>query len=152
MNNPYPDPQPSPGKILPFPDRLHQVTFVEEAGIEFFQAGEGWSETSLTLASRHLRDDGTVHSGLLSLLLEYTAELAGLTLVKPNESVRIVEIKANLLRPARGIKLRCRSQVVRQGSMTLGVGSEIFAHNQRQKTLVARALITLSITDRPLPL
>jgi uncharacterized protein (TIGR00369 family) len=152
MNNPYPDIQSSTGKLLSFPDRLHQATFVEETGIEFLQAGEGWCETSLALASRHLRDDGTVHSGPLSLLLEHTPELAGLTLVKSNESVRIVEIKANLLRPARGIKLRCRSQVVRQGSMTLGVGSEIFAHNQRQKTLVARALITLSITDKPLPL
>src|SRR5690348_1413862 len=101
MNNPYPDPQPSPGKILSFPDRPHQGTFVEEAGIEFVQSGQGCCETSLILHSRHHRDDGTVHSGILSLLLEHTAELAGLTVVKPNESVRIVEIKANLLRPAR---------------------------------------------------
>jgi uncharacterized protein (TIGR00369 family) len=148
MNKIYEEPVAAEGKVV----CLHQETFVQEAGIEFVQAGDGWCETSLSLSSRHLRADGTVYSGVLSLLLEHTAELAGLTVVDDTKSVRIVEIKANLLRPARGIKLRCRSQVVRQGSMILGVGSEIFAHNQRQKTLVARALITLSITDKPLPL
>jgi len=152
MNNICEEPQITPGKIVPLREQVHQDIFTQEVGIEFVQAGDGWCETSLTLLPRHLRADGTVHSGVLSLLLEHTAELAGLTLVCENKSVRIVEIKANLLCPARGIKLRCRSQVVRQGSMILGVGSEIFAHNQRRKTLVARALVTLSITDMPLPL
>ena len=152
MNSIYEEPQAATVKVISLRERLHHDTFAQEAGIELVQAGDGWSETLLTLTSRHLRDDGTVHSGVLSLLLEHTAELAGLTLVHGDKSVRIVEIKANLLRPARGIKLRCRSQVVRQGSMILGVGSEIFAHNQRQKILVARALVTLSVTDQPLPL
>ena len=105
MNNICEEPQFSPGKLAPLRERLHQDIFTQEAGIEFVQAGDGWCETSLTLSPRHLRNDGTVHSGVLSLLLEYTAELAGLTVVCEDKSVRIVEIKANLLRPARGIKL-----------------------------------------------
>jgi len=150
MNNICEEPQVASGKAISLRERLHQDTFTQEAGIEFVHAGEGLCETSLTLSPRHMRGDGTVYSGVLSLMLEHAAELAGLTVVCEDKSVRIVEIKANLLCPARGIKLRCRSQVVRQGSMILGVGSEIFAHNQRQKTLVARALVTLSITDMPL--
>lgn len=134
------------GSIVQLRERLPQENLIDDIGIEVVQVGHGWAETLLTPGPKHLRADGTIHSGIISVMLEYTAELAGITLVDSDEFVRIVEIKANLLRPARGNKLRCRSQVVRQGSMILGVGSEVFAHSQRQKSLVARALVTLSIT------
>jgi uncharacterized protein (TIGR00369 family) len=140
--------------LMPNPslrERLQPEAFAQDVGVEIMDAGSGWCETTLVLLPRHLSADGTVYAGVLSLVLEYTAGLAASTVVDDDECVRIVEAKANLLRPARGNKLRCRSQVVRQGSMILGVGSEVFAHSLRQKSLVARALITLSITDKPKP-
>jgi uncharacterized protein (TIGR00369 family) len=128
--------------------RFDEDAYIFDLGIEVMDTGDGWSETTLQVQPRHMGRDLCVHSGVLSALADHAAAVAGKTAVAQGESVRTVEVRANLLRPARGNRLRCKAQVLRQGALTLGMGAEIFAESPGHEDLVARAIITLSILDK----
>jgi uncharacterized protein (TIGR00369 family) len=131
---------------------FEQEAFIFDLGIEVIERCHGQSETVLQVQPRHMGRDLCVHTGVLSIVAEHAANIAGQTVVDQGEFVRTVELKANLLRHARGNKLRCKAQVLRQGAMLLGVGAEVFTASPDEKTeetLVARALVTLSIVEKP---
>jgi uncharacterized protein (TIGR00369 family) len=121
-----------------------EAPFVRTLGIALANLGAGWCEALLPLAPQHLQHHGFVHAGVQATLADHTAGGAASTLVAADEQVLSVEFKINLLRTARGERLRCRATVLRAGRSITVVESEVYCAAAAGESLVAKATVTLA--------
>jgi uncharacterized protein (TIGR00369 family) len=125
-----------------------QAPFIAALGIELGSFGPGWCETHLSVAPRHLQQDGLIHAGVQATMADHTAGAAAGTLLAPGEIVLTVEFKINLLRPAAGEALRCRAEVVRPGKTLTVAESSVFVVTGAEERLVAKLLATMAFVPR----
>lgn len=125
-------------------ERLFQTApFLQHIGLRLKEAGEGWCETEIEIKEHHQQQDGFIHAGVQATMADHTAGSAASTLIKPGQYVLTAEFKINLLRPARGERLRCRAQVLKAGRSLSVVESEVFADK-----LVSKASVTLMVLQK----
>jgi uncharacterized protein (TIGR00369 family) len=117
--------------------------FVQHVGLKLLDAAEGWCETEIEVQAHHQQQDGFIHAGVLATMADHTAGSAAATLIRPGQYVLTVEFKINLLRPARGQRLRCRAEVLKPGK-TLSVVESSLSTDR----LVAKATVTLAILEK----
>ncbi|GAB4144259.1 MAG: PaaI family thioesterase [Candidatus Promineifilaceae bacterium] len=125
-----------------------QAAFIADVGIQLADLGPGWCESTLEVARRHWQQDGLIHAGVQATMADHTAGAAAATLVRSHEYVLTVEFKINLLRAAQGERLTCRAQVLRPGCTLTITESEVYAHQQNERKLVAKATVTLMTLAR----
>jgi uncharacterized protein (TIGR00369 family) len=99
----------------------------------------------LLLQPRHLQQDGYVHAGVQATMADHTAGAAAATLLEGGQMVLTAEFKINLLRPAEGDRLICRSTVLKQGKQLTVVESEIFSVKLETECLVSKATATIAV-------
>lgn len=135
-------------------DMSHEVrrvfeaaAFVAELGIRMDSFGEGWCEASLELADRHLQQDGVVHAGVHATLADHTSGAAAATLLREHQQVLSVEFKLNLLRAARGERLRCRARVLKPGRRFSVVEAEVFCAAGGEERLVSKMSSTMAVVE-----
>ncbi|MEM9384048.1 MAG: PaaI family thioesterase [Pseudomonadota bacterium] len=117
--------------------------FVRWLGVEVVNAGQGWVETELLLTPNHLQQTGVVHAGVQATLADNTAGAAATTVIDDAQTVVSVEFKLNLLRGARGNKLRCRSEVLKSGRRIVVAESAVMVEAEQGPRLVSKATVTL---------
>jgi uncharacterized protein (TIGR00369 family) len=128
---------------------MARAAFVTDVGIVMKDVGPGWCETEVAILPRHLQQNGFVHAGVLATIGDHTAGAAAGSLAGVGEGVLTVEFKINLLRPAKGDRVRCRAQVLRPGRTLSVVESEMFAGGGGEEKLVAKSTVTLAIVADP---
>jgi uncharacterized protein (TIGR00369 family) len=119
--------------------------FVESVGIRLVSVGPGVCETELDLLPRHLQQNGFVHAGVQATMADHTAGGAAATLVEPGQLVLTLEFKINLLRAAKGEKLRCRATVLKPGSQVMVVESEVECDSQGTSKLVSKMTASIAV-------
>ncbi len=129
--------------------------FVKDVGIEVLSVDEARVETTLAVAERHLQQHGVVHAGVIGTMADHTAGAAGALHLDATQSVVSIEYKVNLLRPAIGERLRCVAVPIKAGRTVSVAEAEVFAQKtdddgKMVEKLVAKATVTLAVTDRPL--
>jgi uncharacterized protein (TIGR00369 family) len=92
-----------------------QAPFIAHLGIELDDLGPGFCEASLAVQSWHMQQTQVVHAGVISTLADHCAGAAASTGLQAGEFVVTAEFKINLLRGARGERLRCRAEVLKPG-------------------------------------
>lgn len=122
-----------------------RAAFIRDLGIELVGHGPGWCETRLAVQPRHRQQDSFVHAGVLATMADHTAGAAAGTLAARGQLVLTVEFKINLLRPAIGDNVRCRSQLLKPGRNLSVAESEVFAQSAGTEKLVAKATVTLAL-------
>lgn len=122
--------------------------FVASLGITLVSIGPGECETELTVEPHHLQQDGYVHAGVQATMADHTAGGAAATLVGPGELVLTAEFKINLLRAAKGEKLRCRSRVLKAGSRLTVVESEVYCEQEAASKLVSKATASIAVVSK----
>jgi uncharacterized protein (TIGR00369 family) len=120
--------------------------FIREMGVELAMMEDGWCETRLVPERRHRQQHGLIHAGVMATMCDHTAGCAARGVVGMDQDVLTVEFKINFLRPAVADRLRCRSQVLRAGKTLVICESEVYADNNSQEKLVAKATVTLAVT------
>jgi len=135
----------NPGEI----QRLFEDSpFIADLGLQLDQAGGGECCTRLTLAKRHLQQDGYVHAGVQATVADHTAGAAGVTLISDNQYVLTAEFRMSLLRAAKGSCLFCRARVLKRGKMLSVVESEVFCCDNDTSVLVSKATVTLAVVKK----
>jgi uncharacterized protein (TIGR00369 family) len=86
---------------------------------------------------------GYAHAGLAWTLGDSAAGYSALSLMAPGEDVLTVEMKVNLLAPARGERLVAEGRVIRAGRRLTVVGAEIHAEEGGSRRHVATMLGTM---------
>jgi uncharacterized protein (TIGR00369 family) len=125
-----------------------RAAFIQGIGIKVSDIGVGWCETTLEVGPGHLQQDNFVHAGVLATMADHTAGGAAGSVVREDQVVLSVEFKINLLRPATGEALRCRANLLRAGRTLIVAESEVFARQDEQEKLVAKATVTLAVVSR----
>jgi uncharacterized protein (TIGR00369 family) len=128
---------------------FRDAPFIRDLGIELVGAGPGWCETTLVPAPRLLQQDGFVHAGVMATMADHTAGGAAGTLAQAGQIVLTVEFKINLLRPARGERLRCRAELVKPGKNLSVAESSVFSAQGGVEKIVAKAMVTLALVAAP---
>lgn len=138
-----------------YADRIRAIfdvaPFMRHLGVQLIHCEPGRCETLLPVQPWQLQQDGYVHAGVQATLADHTAGAAAGTLMPADQIVLSVEFKINLLRPALGDELRCRSVVLRPGSQITVAESEVFAIHRGDEKLTAKAMITLAFVPAPSP-
>ena len=127
-----------------------EVPFLNHVGIKLLDVGEGWCESEIVIEPHHLQQGGYIHAGVLSTMADHTAGGAATTLVAKDEFVLTLELKMNLLRAAKGRKLRCRAEVLKPGSRFSVLESEVYVTDENgSETLVAKGMFTMAVLKFP---
>lgn len=125
---------------------FRKAAFMSDLGARLEKYEPGEAVSVLPISARHLQQDKFIHAGVQATLADHTAGAAAASLVGEGETVLTIEYKINLLRPAIGQLLRCRSKVLRPGRTITVVESEVFTVGTSSvEKLTAKAQITLAV-------
>jgi uncharacterized protein (TIGR00369 family) len=117
--------------------------FVKSCGVNLVSLERGRAESSLDLTEAHSQQDGFAHAGVMATMADHTAGYAAFSVVTENIRILTLEFKINFLRPAKGDRLVCRAQVVKEGKNILVADSEVYDQLDGTEKLAAKALVTL---------
>ncbi len=101
------------------------------------------------------QQDGFVHAGIVTAIVDSACGYAAYRLMPPGASVLTVEFKVNLLNPAAGVRFVARGQVVKPGRTLSVCTGEVVAEREdgtkrqvaiMQATMMA-VLDRLAVTD-----
>lgn len=103
----------------------------------------GVAEIELDVRPELSQQDGFVHAGIVTTILDSACGYAAYTLMPPGSRVLSVEFKVNLLAPARGDLIRARAEVKRSGRTLTVCTADAFAVEADKETLCATILATM---------
>jgi len=127
-------------------EMFDKATFVSQTtGIRLVDCGPGWCEAELWLDARHAQQDGLAHAGVQATLADHACGAAAGTLIAEGERLVSVEFKLQLLRPARGERLRCRAEVLRPGQTLFAVEADVFALAAGEEKQTAKMTATMTV-------
>jgi uncharacterized protein (TIGR00369 family) len=121
--------------------------FMSTLGAELTAVGEGTVEIRLPFSSRLTQQDGFLHAGAVSAVLDSACGYAALSVAPADHEVLTVEFKVNLLAPATGKLFVAKAQVKRAGRKLTVCTADAFAitgeKDSKQEKLVATMLATI---------
>jgi uncharacterized protein (TIGR00369 family) len=122
-----------------------QAPFIAHLGIELDDLGPGFCAASLVLQPWHMQQTQVVHAGVISTLADHCAGAAASTGLPADEFVVTAEFKINLLRGARGERLRCRAEVLKPGRRLVVVEAQVWSESGGKVELVAKLNATMAV-------
>ncbi|CAN5579035.1 PaaI family thioesterase [soil metagenome] len=123
---------------------LKSQHFMIHIGFELNIIESGRTEGWLKLEKIHQQQTGLVHGGVIASLADVVAGFAAYTVVHPEHHVVTAEIKISYFYPGQGEMLQAIGYVVKSGKKFNFCESEIFAVNNDQRKLIAKASSTMA--------
>ena len=111
------------------------------ATIEAIGAGE--IEIEFPYQSSLTQQNGFIHAGIVSTVLDSACGYAAFSLMPEDASVLTIEFKINLLSPAKGDRFRGYGKVKKAGRTISVAEAELYAFSDQGKKLVATMVGTL---------
>lgn len=111
------------------------------ASIEVIGAGE--IEIEFPYQPSLTQQNGFIHAGIVSTVLDSACGYAAFSLMPEDASVLTIEFKVNLLSPAKGERFRGYGKVKKTGRTISVAEAELYAFSDQGKKLVATMVGTL---------
>jgi uncharacterized protein (TIGR00369 family) len=112
-------------------------------GAEITRVSQGAVEIRMPFSSNLTQQNGYVHAGAITAVLDSACGYAALTMAAEDKDVLSVEFKVNLLAPAAGEVFEARAQVKRAGQTLTVCAADAFAISGGKEKLVATMLATI---------
>ena len=112
-------------------------------GAEMILAKPGLIEIRLPFHNRLTQQNGFVHAGAITSILDSACGYAALSVTPAAHNVLSVEFKVNLLAPAVGDEFIARAQVKRAGKTLIVCTADAFARKSGEEKVVATMLATI---------
>ena len=109
--------------------------------IAFISPGELHIEAPFD--ERFTQQDGFLHAGIVTTLMNSACGYAAYTLMPADSRVLSVEFKVNFLNPARGDRFKAEGRVAKSGKTISVCEGKLFAFQNGQGTLVAMMQATM---------
>jgi len=127
---------------------FRDAQFIRSLGIELTGTGKGWCETRVNCSEEHRQQHGFIHAGVVMTLADHTCGGAAASAMSEDRDVITVENKVSFLRPASGLSLTCRAEVLRAGKSIVFVEAQVMTEGTEGRTMVAKASSTLAVIPR----
>ena len=123
-------------------ERRVRENFEQQRVMQLIGATLGVVEPGLVEIAIPFRDDltqqdGYVHAGIVTTILDSACGYAAYTLMPAGSSVLSVEFKVNLLAPAKGTTITARAEVKRSGRTLTVCSADAFADDSLCATMLA---------------
>ena len=130
-----------------YEDRVRQ-SFSKQAlmstlGAELITVGQGAVEIHLPFSPNLTQQNGYLHAGAITAVLDSACGYAALTMAADNKEVLTVEFKVSLLEPAAGEAFEARAQVKRAGQTLTVCTADAFAISGGREKVIATMLATI---------
>src|SRR4051794_19941531 len=112
-------------------------------GASLGDVSPGHVEIRLPFRSDLTQQDGYLHAGIVTTILDSSCGYAAYTLMPAGSSVLAVEFKVNLLAPAKGDEIIARGAVKRAGRTLTVCNADAFAVENGQEKICATMLGTM---------
>ena len=127
--------------------------FMNLLGAELDELTPGFSTISVKRRNDLLQQNGLFHGGVTAFLIDNGTTIAAATVLNSSQGVLTAEYKLNLVSPADGDHLVCRSRVLKPGSRLVIVAADVFSVKDGREKHSAVALATIAVLDqKSLPL
>lgn len=122
-------------------------TFMTHLGAEMTRVAPGEVEITVRPRPEFLQQNGYVHAGVVTSILDSACGYAAYTLMEDCD-VLSVEFKVNLVAPARGERIVARATVKRAGKRLTICTADAFSVSGERETLAACMQATLMRMER----
>ena len=129
-------------------ENFARQAFMATLGAELGQLKRGAVEIHFPLAPSLTQQNGYVHAGAITSILDSACGYAALSTAPHGHDVLSVEFKVNLLAPAVGEQFVARAQVKRAGKTLIVCAADAFARKNGEEKLVATMLATIMAIKR----
>jgi uncharacterized protein (TIGR00369 family) len=129
-------------------ERVLLQGFMRLVGAQIDDLSPGSSTISVVRRDDLLQQHGLFHGGVTAFLVDNGTTIAAATVLKPGQGVLTAEYKLNLVSPADGDRLICRSRVVKPGSRMIIVAADVFTEKEGHEKQTAIALATIAVLDQ----
>jgi uncharacterized protein (TIGR00369 family) len=117
--------------------------FMSTLGAELTAVVQGGVEIRLRFSPNLTQQNGCLHAGAVTAVLDSACGYAALTMTADDKDVLSVEFKVNLLAPATGEVFVARAQVKRAGRTLTVCAADAFAISDGKEKMVATMLATI---------
>ena len=117
--------------------------FMTTLGAELTSVVQGGVEIRLPFSPSLTQQNGYLHAGAITAVLDSACGYAALTVAADDKEVLTVELKVNLLAPAAGEIFAARAQVKRAGRTLTVCTADAFAISGGKEKAVATMLATI---------
>jgi uncharacterized protein (TIGR00369 family) len=117
--------------------------FMSTLGAEITEVVQGSVEIRLPFSPNLTQQNGYLHAGAITAVLDSACGYAALTVAPDDKDVLTVEFKVNLLAPAAGEFFAARAQVKRAGRTLTVCTADAFAIRDGKEKVVATMLATI---------
>ena len=117
--------------------------FMSTLGAQLTAVTQGGVEIRLPFSSDLTQQNGYLHAGAITAVLDSACGYAALTMTADDKEVLTVELKVNLLAPAAGKVFVARAQVKKAGRTLTVCAADAFAISEGSEKLVATMLATI---------
>jgi uncharacterized protein (TIGR00369 family) len=129
-------------------DSFGQQAVMRLLGARIARLEPGLVELEMPHDARFTQQDGYLHAGIVTTLVDSAGGYAAFSLMPAASSVLSVEFKLNFVAPARGERYTGTGRVVRAGRTLTVVGFEVTAHEGGKATVCATGLATMMCLRR----
>lgn len=128
-------------------DSFSRQPFMSTIGAEMISVGSGRVEIGFLFNSRLTQQNGFVHAGAVTSILDSACGYAALSVAPEGVDVLTVEFKVNLLAPGVGESFLARASVKRAGKRLAVCAADVFAVRAGEEKLIATMLATIMNID-----
>ena len=132
-----------------------RATFLEQRvmtliGAELVTVAPGIVEIAISMRDDLTQQDGFIHAGIVTTILDSACGYAAYTLMPAAASVLSVEFKVNLLSPATGRRIIARAEVKRAGKLLTVCTADAIADGKICATMLATMICRETKADKNL--
>ena len=124
-------------------DSFGRQPFMATLGAGMTSVGHGRVEIGFPFGSRLTQQNGFVHAGAITSIMDSACGYAALSVAPEEADVLSVEFKVNLMAPAIGESFVARAAVKRAGKRLAVCAADAFAVKAGEEKLIATMLATI---------
>ncbi len=129
---------------------FRKQTVMRTMGIDLVRVAPGKVELAMPFNKAYTQQHGFIHGGVTTTALDSACAYAAFSLMPPGAAVLTVELKTNLIAPAKGSRFRFQGTVVKPGRNLSFCEGRAWAVYEEGEALIASMTATITaLHDRP---
>jgi len=114
-------------------DSFNRQGLMKHLGVEISTLEDGYVELTCMAERTHTQQNGFLHAGVLTTMMDVACGYAAKTKMKLEEEVLSVEFKSTFLRPAKAQKVVAGGKVIRAGKKLVFCEGLVWDHETRKE-------------------